>query len=100
MWRLPDSTGLDNGKVAGYLAGIASLSGVEFLDTPPANPLPIMKVDIASAQGNITLNAVQLPGGTFAISSNQNPNAWFKGEAGDLVGKVFKGMGHFLKVEE
>ncbi len=95
VWRLPDSTEVDQAQLKSYLSGISNLTGTTFSDEKPAGA-PLMRVEVANATGQaISLNAYPKDS-TFVIQSTANPDSYFDGSAGDLFEKVFVPKAHFL----
>lgn len=95
IWRMPDSTQVDQSQVSAYLSAISNLNGTTFSDEIPTGA-PLMRVEVADATGQaISINAFPKDS-TYVINSTANPDAYFDGAGGDLFDKVFVPMGRFL----
>lgn len=96
-WILPDSSALNNTEISSYLTSIANLNGTEFVDATPSVSTPMFQLAIQSmSAGLIQIKAFEDPVHGFLINSSLNPLAYFKGDAGGLVEKVFVGLPRFL----
>lgn len=88
VWRMPDSTAVDQSQVSSYLSTISNLAGTNFVDEIPSGS-PLMRVEVANATGQaISLNAFPRDT-TYVINSTANPESYFDGAEGDLFNKVF-----------
>lgn len=95
IWRMPDSTQVDQGQVSAYLSDISNLTGTTFSDEKPAGA-PLMRIEVVDATGQaISINAFPKDS-TYVINSTANPEAYFDGSGGDLFSKVFVPMERFL----
>ena len=93
LWRMPDSTQLDAGKVSGYLGTFSNLTGTTFVENRPVGT-PTMRIEATCLnQAPVTLSAFAVDT-TFVLTSSQNPDAYFSGEG--FYDRVFKGPSHFL----
>jgi len=97
IWRMPDSTEADQGKVSAYLSAISNLNGTTFAETKPAGA-PLARVEVAQGDGKAySINAYPQDT-TFGINSTYNPDSYFNGADGDIYNKVFVPKTQFFPI--
>ncbi|MEM7660068.1 MAG: DUF4340 domain-containing protein [Bacteroidota bacterium] len=97
LWRLADSTEVDNSAVATYLNQISRLDGGEFIARRPTNPTPDFQLAMQDVNGTLVeVKAFADLETQFLLTSNLNPEAVFNGASEGLWQKVFVGMTTFL----